>query len=75
MKPTAVVETNFELSLKAKDQCGVKDQGGAVAKLAVTATTQRQRLCDAEDCGEAESDCEAKGRCWMEANSCVEAQY
>ena len=56
MKPTAVLETNFELSLKAKDQCGVKDQGGAVAKLAVTATTQRQRLCDAEDCGEAESD-------------------
>jgi hypothetical protein len=29
---TAVVETNFELNLKAKDQCGVKDQGGAVAK-------------------------------------------
>ena len=51
-----MLETKFELSLKAKDQCGVKDQGGAVAKLAVAATTQRQRLCDAEDCGEAESD-------------------
>jgi hypothetical protein len=37
---TAVVETNFELNLKAKGQCGVKDQGGAVAKLAVTATAQ-----------------------------------
>ena len=32
------METNFELSLKAEDQCGVKDQGDAVAKLAVTAT-------------------------------------
>jgi len=32
------------LNLKAKDQCGIKDQGGAVAKLAVTATAQGRRL-------------------------------
>ena len=39
-----MVETNFELNLKAKDQCGVKDQGVVVAKLVVAATAQGRRL-------------------------------
>ena len=50
-----MVKTNFELSLKAADQCGVKDQGGAVAKLAVAATAQSQRLWRQVDGGAKDS--------------------
>jgi hypothetical protein len=41
LKPTTVVESNSELDLKAEDQRGGVYQGGAEAKLAVTAAVLR----------------------------------